>query len=470
MRQIIIYFILLVFIVSGCTITGELPQAQLETPEQYRFSDHQTDSLLNLEWWNLVQDDELKELIILGLQQNKDVRIAASRIEQARAALGYAKADQFPSLDVSAGASRGNFSGTSALPATASNFYIAPSLSYEIDFWGKYRSASKAARAEMLGTEMGLRIVQMDLIAGLSSAYLDLLNYHQSLRIAIRTSKSRKESLNIISERFNEGVIPEIDLNQAQIQAFEADASIPMYERLIAQAENAINLLLGRPSGEIAVTENLLDQLFAPNIPAGIPSQLLQRRPDVLQAAYAVDAQFAQVGVAQAARLPSLSLTASGGYASGEIDNLFSGDPLWSISGNILAPLFHFSKLKNNLEMERELAKQAVFDYEYVALNAFKEVEDALISIQTYKMELEAREQQLKAARNAAKLSYERYNGGVTDYLEVQESERSLFSIELQVVQTKKDYIDAYVQLYKALGGGWLNEAEKSAAESPDGE
>jgi len=248
----------LVFIVSltGCMMGPDFRKPVMETPDHYRFADKEAETTVNLKWWELFNDPVLVSLVTASLQDNKDVRITASRIEQARASLGFVKADLYPRLDLEGGASRGNFAGGRRMGTTDNNFFIAPALSWEVDFWGKFRRGTESARAELMASEYALRTVEISLIAEVVSTYFLLLDFHQRLEISKRTLESRLESLDIIEKRFARGIIPEIDVNQAQIQKETAAAAIPIYERLISKVEHILSILLGKLPGRIEKYSN----------------------------------------------------------------------------------------------------------------------------------------------------------------------------------------------------------------------
>jgi multidrug efflux system outer membrane protein len=302
--------------------------------------------------------------------------------------------------------------------------------------------------------------VQISLISEVVGTYFLLLDYHQRLDISRQTLESRMESLDIIEQRFSKGIIPEIDVNQAQIQKEIAAEAIPVFERLVAQTENVLSILLGRFPGDIQRGNDLHTQVIPPNIPLGLPSTLLQRRPDIVEAEHLLHAQTAQIGVAQAVRFPSISLTGIAGFASTELDDLIDDGDAWSISGGLFAPIFDFNKNKLRVVIEEERTKQALYFYQNTVLIAFREVEDALSEVHTYDDQIAAVERQYTAAKNAAFLSKMRYDKGVTSYLEVLETERQQFSAALDLSATKQEYLTSYVRLYKALGGGWLSKEE----------
>jgi multidrug efflux system outer membrane protein len=272
------------------------------------------------------------------------------------------------------------------------------------------------------------------------------------------------DSLDIIQQRFDQGIIPEIDVNQAQIQKEIAAASIPLYGRLIAQNENALSTLLGQLPKEIQKGRPLARQAIPPDIPTGLPSALLNRRPDIAEAMAVLEAQNAQIGVAEALRYPSISLTGLLGAASSELSSVTSEGGIWSVGGGLFGPIYNFGKNIRRVEIEEERTQQALYAYENTVLTAFKEVEDALIEIETYREQVAAVTRQRDAAKNANDLARERYDQGVTSYLEFLDAERTLFSAELELSELRQRYLTAYVKLYKALGGGWITKAEMRPA------
>ncbi|MCF8365934.1 MAG: efflux transporter outer membrane subunit [Bacteroidales bacterium] len=460
-KSIITILIFLVLFFSGCMVGPRYQKPETYSPEAYRFGEANPDSAYNIRWWELFNDPVLDTLITTALENNTDVRIAVSRVEQARASLGYTKADQFPKIGYEAGASRGNFAGGQQFSSETNAFYGVANLQWEIDFWGKYRSAGNAARAGLLASEYAHRAVQVAIISEVANVYFQLLDYKERLEIAKSTLLTREGSLDIIRQRFNKGVVAEIDLNQAQIQRAIAAGAVPQYERAVAQTENTLQFLLGKNPGIIETGAPLLSQEAPPEIPAGIPSTLLLRRPDILQTEQTLIAQNAQVGVAQAMRFPSISITGLLGVASNDLSTLTSGGAAWSVGGSLLGPIFNFGKNKRRVELEMKRTEEALIQYEAVVIQAFREVEDALIEINTYRRQLEIKQQEFEAAYNANTLSRDRYNGGVTSYLEVLESERTLFSVELDLSQTRQQYLASYIKLYNALGGGWISPEEE---------
>jgi len=418
------------------------------------------ESLANTPWWDLFQDPELQSLIRIALEQNQDLGIAAARIDEFRAVLGVTRADQFPSLGVGATAVRAQGSDKvfpgNLVDGTFDNYRLSADVFFEVDLFGRLRRSTESARAQLLATEEARRSVTISLVASVASTYMLLRDLDAQLEISRRTEQAREKSLAIIQARFEKGTVPRIDLNQAQIELAVASAAVSASERAVAQTEHALSLLLGRNPGPVVRGLPLQQQAMPPDIPVGLPSELLQRRPDVLSTEALLAAQTARIGVAQAARWPSLSLTGALGFESGDLSDLTaSGSDFWNLGAGLLAPVFNAGRNKNRVEVERARTEQARLAYQQTVLRAFAEVEDALVAVRTYRDEHAARSRQVEAARSAARLSRARYDGGVTSYLEVLDTERSLFSAELTESQTLRLYFDSVIRLYKALGGGW---------------
>lgn len=475
MRNCSIYLIVLaalVIVLDGCKMGPNYQRSDtgVDSTMVFRYDSIRQDTIINIAWWEQFQDPQLNTLINIALQENQNVLIAAARIEEARAFLGFTKADLYPNIGVNAQGTRNNFVQTlNQQVDTRNTFFVAPALNWEIDFWGKLRRANEAAAAEMLATEYGKRAVQVALISEVAATYFLLLDYDQRLEIAQQTLASRRFSTNLIQERFDEGYTAQIDLDQARIQEYIAEASVPLYERLVAQTENALSVLLGRPPGSLPRGLDLYSQPVPPDVPPGIPSHLMIRRPDVMEVEQLVIAQNARIGIAKAAMFPSISLTGFLGTASNDLDQLFAdGSAVWSFGASLAGPLFNMGKNRRRVEIERQRTIQVRLSYQATVLQAFREVEDALIEIHTYERELAARLKQRDAATSAKSLSMERYDGGVTSYLEVLENDRTLFNTQLEASQTQQLYLRAYINLYKALGGGWITPEEQEQASATD--
>jgi multidrug efflux system outer membrane protein len=454
---------------AACAMGPDYERPEVPVPDSFDQPAVPGASFANLDWWTLFDDPVMVQLIETALLNNKEMAIATARIAEARAALGFVRADQYPNLDGGAQATRGNVIPGTGVPGSINNQYVlAGTLNFEIDLWGKLRRSTESARAQLLATEEARRVVTITLIADVASTYLLLLDLDHRVQVAERTSQTRQESLDIIQARYDKGTVALIDVNQAQIELADAQADLAALIRSREQAENLLSVLLGRNPGPITRSGiSTRTALAVPEIPVGLPSELLERRPDVRQASQELAAQTARIGVAEAQRFPSLSLTGTLGLASPELDDFISSDnKAWSIGGSLLGPIFDAGRGRSRVEQERARTEQLISAYELTVLRSFQEVEDALIEIQTYRDEARAREAQLVAASSATELSRARYNGGVTSYLEVLESERSLFSAELASSATRREQTVAIVTLYKALGGGWPTSPEVEAAGS----
>lgn len=449
---------------TGCMVGPDFKEPEMDLPQQFRFADQwQTEAEVDLKWWELFNDPVLDFLVETALYENKDVQIAAARVEEARAFLGFTEADIYPRLDVNGGANRGNFGGgviSGDFDDPNNTAFITGLASWEIDFWGKFRRANESARAQLLASEYGYKSVEISLISRVVSTYYMLLDFRERLSIAEKTLKSRDDSLEIIQKRYDKGVIPEIDLNQAQVQREIAAAAIPFYKRAVYSTENALAILLGRFPEPVKTGLGLYEQVLPPEIPVGMPSTLLERRPDILEALNLLHAQNALIGVAVAQRFPSISLTGVGGGATNDAGPTTIDGFAWSVGAGLFGPVFNFGKDTSRIRIEEARTKQALHFYENVVLNAFREVSDAISGIQTYREQVAALERQVKAAENANRLSKMRYDQGFSSYLEVLDSERAQFSAQLDLSQATQEYYNSYVSLYRSLGGGWISEEE----------
>ena len=441
---------------------------EVAIPDQYRFSDTayqqqiarvnvdtlQVDSLANINWFDIFKDPVLDTLIQRALDTNQNLAIAAENIQQTQSALVIQRSQMLPTVGYSAGASRGNYAGL-VLPTTQNVFTGFGSVNWEIDFWGKYRRLNEAARATILASEQGYRATQLSLMSTVAESYFQLLEYKLRLEISNQTLALRDSMQRIIEERFAKGIIAEIDLNQAQIQTAIAAGSVPVWERLIVQTENQLSVLVGELPQEIKIGTDLIDQPLDLEIPEGLPSQLLARRPDILFAEQDLIASNALIGAAKANRLPNISLTGLLGVAGSQFKSLGSGGAAWNLGGSLFGPVFNWGALQRQVDIEESRTRQAVLNYERTVLEAFREVENTLVNITSLRKELIAREAHVKAALRAMFLSQERYNQGVTSYLEYLESQRQAFDAQLNFAGTKQELLPSYAQLYKALGGGW---------------
>jgi len=463
MMKVFTYLLLLtgIILVQSCKVGPNYLQPEEKTSKEFRYSAKNTDSIINLKWWDLFKDPVLDTLIVTALRENKDALIAASRIEQARANVSFTKADMGPKITVNAGASRGDLvNGTLQLNAPINTFSASTGINWELDFWGKFRRGNEAAQANLLATFYGKRALEIALISEVANNYFQLIDYKSRLEISQNTLALRDSTLQIIQARFNEGYTNIIDVNQAQIQKAITQVSIPQFKRSIAFTEHNLSILLGRTPDSIPSLKKLRDYEIPEIIPTGIPSEILQRRPDILEAQEYYRASNAYIGVAQAMRFPTISLTGLLGLGSSDLSNLVSNGLGWTAGAGLGAPLFEWGKNKKRVDIERENAYQSLLFYENTVLNALLEVDNSLIELSTLKEELNANKLMLDAATNASYLSRERYYQGVTSYLEVIENQRVEFDARLAYTENYQRLLTSYVFLYKSLGGGWISSQE----------
>jgi multidrug efflux system outer membrane protein len=384
-------------------------------------------------------------------------------VEQAAAVLGYNRADYGPAIGFSAGARATDFRDQAELsgyaPSTGS-FNMVGNVSWELDLWGKIRHANRAAYAELLASEENQKAVYISLVASVADLYFQLRGLDDRFDITRGTYASRKEYHRIISLRFEQGEVAELDALQAEQIAAASEAELYSIEREIIAVENAINILLGQPYAPVARGISNYQQQLPVDIPSGIPSQLLERRPDIMLAEQLLVAQTEKVGVAVAMRFPSLSLTGLLGVASPELNALFGpGAFLGSITGQLAGPLFQWGQNRQRVEIERAVAKQAAYDYEQTVLNSFAEVENSLAEVRTWQQEFNARKTQVAANQKALLLSRALYDDGYTSFLQVLDAERELFDSQFYESYALQNQLIAVVRLYKALGGGWIEES-----------
>jgi multidrug efflux system outer membrane protein len=455
----IVSVICLIVLFQSCAVGPDYKKPEISSDVSFRYAS-KTDSIVNLKWWEVFNDSILNNLIVTALKENKNLLIAASRIEQARENIGFTKAGARPKFGVNASAGRGNSVQGIRLPDPTSSFGGSVNVSWEIDFWGKYKRSNEAAKADLLGSFYGKKAIEIALISEVANNYFQLLDYRARLEISEKTLALRDSTLNIIQARFDQGYTHIIDVNQAQIQKAITQISVPQFKRQVAFTEHNLSVLLGKYPDSLPSHKSLKDYELPNSIPVGIPSDILQRRPDVLQSAQNYRSQNAKIGVAQAMRFPSISLTGLLGVGSSDLDNLVSSGLGWSTGAVLAAPLFEWGKNKRRVDIERELAKQSLYSYENTVLNAFLEVENSLIELETLKEELDANQYLLDASESASDLSRQRYYMGATSYLEVIENQGQEFEARLSYSANYQQLLTSYIKLYKSLGGGWISQEE----------
>jgi len=448
---------------SGCAVGPNYKRPIVNVPAAYRGATEQeaeqpaADSLAEQKWWELFQDQQLRNLVHTALQQNYDVRIAATRILEARAQVGIIRADGLPTISAGAQSFDQRSARQKFFPAfDTSAHQVDLSLAWDLDFWGKYRRANESARATLLATEWAREAIISTLVSEVAAAYFQLRELDLQLEISRRTLASRQNSLQLTQVLAKGGGTSMLDVRQAEQLVFTAAETIPDLERRIEQQENFISTLLGNNPGPIARGAKLTDQPHSPEVPAGLPSNLLERRPDIRQAEAQLVAANAQIGVAKAAYFPQISLTANGGFQSSALTSLFTGPAgLWSFGGSLAQPIFAGGRIRSGVRLSEARQQETLLIYQQTIQQAFRGVSDALVE---YRKDREFREQQQQlalSAQDAAKLSEMRYRGGATSYLEVLTNETNYFDAELGLAQAQLNELLGLVSIYRNLGGGW---------------
>jgi multidrug efflux system outer membrane protein len=454
-------------LVTGCKVGPNYRRPALTPPDVFRGAEAtpaaDLTSLADLKWFDVFKDDQLRDMIRTALVQNYDLREAVARVDAARANLGIVRADQYPTVTGSADVTATRFSSGGELPlpqgfppqrtfgSVAINL-----VSFEADIWGRLRRATEAARADLLASDDNRKAVITTLIADVASAYFNLLELDLELEIARRTLAVREESLQLIRTREQGGIATLLEVREGEQLVYGAAQVIPGTEQQIEQTENAIKLLLGEPPGGIARGRTLLEQQEPPSVPPGLPSSLLERRPDIRQAEENLVSANAIIGVAKAAYFPQISLTGFFGFQSSSLSSLFSGSTkAWQFVPQVTQPIFNAGRIRSNLRLAEAEQQIALIQYERVIQNAFRQVSDALVQYRQTREVRVIRELLQTTLQDRSRLAYMRYRGGVSTLLNALDADRDLFEAELGLAQTRRDELLALVQLYRALGGGW---------------
>ena len=451
---------------SGCFLVGpNYRRPPIDTPGSWRFGETEARDTVNTLWWKEFHDPVLDDLVEAALKENKDIRIAAARVEEFLGRYRTTRAALFPQVGGGALAAQRDIARhvTPAWPPGTENPYwdyqTFLNASWQIDLWGQLRRATEAARADLLGTEEFRRVVVLTVVTVVASAYTDLRDFDKQLEIAHQTVKSRENSLRLFRLRLGRGLISEVELRQAESEYEAAVATIPVLEKQIAWQEDALSVLVGRnPSG--IPRGRSLDTLVLPEVPEGLPSQLLERRPDIRLAEENLIAANARIGVAKAAYFPTINLTGAYGLESSDLSNLFTGSSrMWNFVSSAVGPIFTAGAIAGQVKTAESIQQENLFRYQQVIQQAFREVEDALIDQRKSREQLEAQRQQVEALQRYADLARIRYENGYTSYLEVLDAERSLFTAQLLLTNTQGNLFRALINLYKAIGGGWVVQA-----------
>lgn len=462
-------------VLAGCMIGPDYERPAVDVPAAWRIDTSDARDLSGTAWWEQFDDPVLDQLIATALAQNKDVRIAAARIEEYQGRLAVARAQLFPQVGANLDATRQRASHQSsfiAYPDTLStqfNLYQAAfSASWAIDLWGQLRRATEAARDDLLATSEARRAVVLSLVASVTNGYILLRSLDRQLEISRQTGQTRGDSLRIFEMRFRGGIVSELELAQSRSEYQDAQAQIPQLVDQVAQAENALSVLIGSNPGAIARGKTI-DELQTPQVPAGLPSDLLVRRPDIRQSEAQLAAANARIGVARAAYFPTISLTGALGSASTQLSSLFAGPmALWSFGAAVAAPIFTAGAIAGQVQQAQAQQQQALFGYQKSIQNAFADVDNALVDRSTSLERLSALHAQVQALTDYARLARLRYENGYTTYIEVLDADRTLFSAQLQLAAQQALVLNASVSLYQAMGGGWVDLAESETSSRSD--
>jgi multidrug efflux system outer membrane protein len=470
-------FLCLAFL-SGCAVGPDYKRPTVDTPAEFRTAASDTNrvttetSFGDVKWWNTFNDPQLQQFIHEALTNSYDIKIAAARVLQAEASLRVTRSQFFPTVNAGADwvTARTSEKGPAEVPPGVNpqrefGDVFASMPSYEIDLWGRIRRANEASRALLLATEEAQRTVRQTLVSQVATSYLELLELDLELQIAYRTYGSRTNSLDLIKSREEGGVAGMQDVYQARILVFTADAAIVDILRRIEQKENELSILLGRNPGKIERSTSLGQQEVRADVPAGLPSTLLDRRPDIRNAESQLVAANANIGQAKAAFYPQITLTGFYGYQTIALSDLFtSAARAWQFGPAVTVPLFTGGRLKGNLKLAEARFQEFVALYQQTVQGAFREVSDSLIGYQRTREFREKQEERTQANRDATDLANFRYEGGVTSYLEVLYNEQELFNAELGLAQAQRNELLSVVQLYRALGGGWEEPIREQAS------
>lgn len=461
---------LVLLMLCACTVGPDYVRPDVDTPPAWRVDYQSAATAADIAWWERFNDTVLNGLIDAALRDNLDLLTAAARVDQYLGALATTRSEFFPQVGASATALRQRDSeDTAAFPPENPYSYYQGSLnvSWEIDLWGRIRRANEAARAEVLASEEGRRAVILTLVSSVANGYITLRGLDRQLEISRETERAYAETLRLFNLRHQHGTVSQVEVSQVQSQYETAAEVIPRLEAQVQQQENLLSLLLGHNPGPIP-RGRTIDQLTAPDIPAGLPSTLLAQRPDILQAEQTLIAANARIGVARALYFPRISLTGLLGTASSQVDELLTNSSkTWSLGADALAPIFTFGAIAGQVQQAEAVQKQALYQYQQAILAAFREVEDALVGTTKGRVQLAAQRRQVAALSDYARLARLQYEAGTADYLKVLDADRSLFSGQLAAVQTQAGVFISLVNVYRAMGGGWLDIADRATGAQP---
>lgn len=452
---------------AGCLIGPDYHRPVVNVPNSYNYDDKESQATANTTWWKQFQDPVLDSLIAEALASNKSVKIAAANIEQAVGTLTQTRAPLFPQATYSASGTRQRASEVSAsgwssgIPNPQTSLSLLAGATWELDLWGRIRRLSEAAQANLLASDEARRGVILSLVASVAGDYLQLRGYDEQLAISRRTLKTYGESVRLFELQFRYGQVSQMNVEQARTQYETAAAAIPQIEMQIVQMENALSILLGRNPGPIPRGKSILE-LALPAVPAGVPSQVLENRPDIRQSEQSLVAANAQIGAAKALYFPTISLTGNLGTSSADLKDLFKGPArVWSYAGSVTGPIFKAGEISGLVYQARAAQQAALLGYEAAIQGAFADVENALASREKLGEQLDAQGRLVKASREYERLALLLYDGGYAPYSTVLQAQQQLFPAELNWVQTRAQLFAFLVTIYKVMGGGWVDEADK---------
>ena len=458
-----------VLALGGCMVGPDYTRPAVDVPAAFVYEAKDAADTANTLWWKQFGDPVLDGLIAEALANNLNVKVAAANVETAVGVLTQTRSGLFPQVGYGATAGRAQTTESSATPELSrlipnpqSSYQALLSVSWEIDLWGRIQRLSESARANALATDEARRGVILSLVASVAGNYLTLRGLDQQLVVAQSTLAAYGESVRLFKLQFQYGQVSQMNVSQVQSQYETAAAQIPQIESQIAQTENALNVLVGRNPGPIKRGKSIYD-LALPKVPAGIPSELLTRRPDLLQAENSLIAANAQIGAAKALYFPTISLTGSGGTASASLSNLFSGPArVWAYAGQVAGPIFTFGAVSGQVAQAEGAQQAALWSYRYAIQSAFADVENSLVAAQKLQQQLAAQERLVAALKDYARLSKLQFDGGYTSYTTVLQAEQSLFPAELTLASVRASVFSSNVNIYKAMGGGWVADADRA--------
>ncbi|MGH7259307.1 MAG: efflux transporter outer membrane subunit [Nitrospiraceae bacterium] len=464
--------ILLCAALTACAMGPDYQRPKTPSADGFRMAEGspEAQSIANLPWWELLRDEELQKLIRVTLEENKDLKRAVASVDEFQARVLVAKMDFAPQLSATVSTPGFGRKASFSFPGfpNAFNYYTQGNLSWELDIWGRIRRSNEAALSDLFAREGNRRAVILQLVSGVAEAYFDLLQFDMQLDIARRTLQSWEESVRIAQARLKQGLTSKLDADQFEAERANAAARAAELRRQMVQKENQLSVLLGHASRQIPRGKSLTEQVMPPAVPPGLPSELLQRRPDIVQAEQELHAATARIGVAQAERFPKISITGLLGVSSPQLSQLVRDQTAFGAVGpGLTAPLFNAQVLGFQQKAVEAQARQSLAQYEQTILVAFKEVEDALVAVTTAREQRQAQAQQVAALRSALNLANLRYKGGLSNYLDVLIAQRNLFEAELALTGTHRLHLVSIVQLYKALGGGWPPKGAEGDKPSP---